>query len=597
MANIYDVASAIQQPNFVGNFQQGIQTARQNQSQDMQLAQQKQAMADQQQLRSLAPQVVAGDPSAYAQAAALNPDQANAYQSASDTQLARLKGAINYIDQQQTPQAKEAAYQGAVKPYLDRIGAAQGKTAPATFAEAEPLMEAARAKIASLPPSVLTQGMTADQKNRADLYQNLTPDQRAEANRIRVGLDPRATNPNYSVVNVPDGKGGSIQAFLNKHTGQLESPNYSAIGGNAPSSSAPSTPSGAPINNDSMAPYLQEANRRIQNGESTDSVDAWLRGVANQMQQPSSGALGYTPAKSEQTKAPTGYRFASDGSGNLEPIPGGPADKGGSAAKIGDQTKSGQEFLQSVSDPGMQHMIQAIAEGRMAVPKVYRASKGGEIGASEIAQAVNSYDPSFDAVNYNARQGTLKGFTSGKEAQTINALNTVAEHLGTLSDATDDLHNSDYQFVNRIGNAYLRETGDPRIARFDTVRKAAADEIAKVWRASGGSQADIEENLKNLDGAQSPAQLHAAIGTLVQLIGGKLSALQDQYNSGMGIAANRHSIVSPAAQQSFQKVLKRANMSAPEVTGNSIQSQPNVPQAAQQPAQGNQADYSHLWGG
>jgi len=593
MANIYDVAAAIQQPNPVGAFQQGIQTARGNAMGNIVLQQAQQQQSDTQAIRALAPQIIGGNPDAYAQAAALNPDQANSYQAAGDSQLVRLRGAIKYLDSQTTPQAKESAYQNAVRPYLNRIGAAQGKTAPATFAEAEPLMESARAQIMGLPPSVLTAGLTAEQKNRNDLYAQLTPEQRAEADRIKVGLDPRATNPNYSTVNVPDGRGGTIQAFLNKHTGRLEQPDYGSLGGQVPqASAAPKTPSGSPMANDTMAPYLQEANRRIQTGESTDSVDAWLKRVANQMQQPTSSGLGYTPAKSEQAKAPSGYRFAPDGSGNLEPIPGGPADKGGTAAKIGDQTKTGQDFLQSISDPGMQHMIQAIAEGRMAVPKVYRASKGGEIGASEIAQAVNSYDPTFDAVNYNARQGTLKGFTSGKEAQTINALNTVAEHLGTLSDAADALNNSDIQTINRIGNAYLRETGDPRIARFDTVRKAAADEIAKVWRASGGSQADIEENLKNLDGAQSPAQLHAAVGTLVQLIGGKLSALQDQYNSGMGIAANRHSIVSPSAQQSFQRVLTRAGMTAPEVTGNAIQSQPGQSQAPQ-----GQTDYSHLWGG
>lgn len=145
MPNIYDVASAIQQPNIVGNIQAGQQFAQQNQARQMQLQQAQQQQEDQSQLRSLAPQIISGDPNAYAQAAAIDPQAAQQYQGAGDEQLKRIQGAISYIDQQQTPQAKEAAYQQ-VRPYLARFG----QEPPATFAEAEPKMEAARAQIAML---------------------------------------------------------------------------------------------------------------------------------------------------------------------------------------------------------------------------------------------------------------------------------------------------------------------------------------------------------------------------------------------------------------------------------------------------------------
>lgn len=155
MANIYDVASAIQQPNIPGAIQQGIQTARQNTLGNIAVQQAQQQQQDTQTLRGLAPGIVAGDPTAYAQAAAINPDQANSYQGAADQQLSKLRGAINYIDQQKTPEAKEAAYQNAVRPYLAALGASQGKVPPATFAEAEPMMEAARGQIASMGPGKL----------------------------------------------------------------------------------------------------------------------------------------------------------------------------------------------------------------------------------------------------------------------------------------------------------------------------------------------------------------------------------------------------------------------------------------------------------
>lgn len=570
------MANQLLLPNIVGEFNQGYDRGRELSLND--LAAKAYGAPAGQQRDALVGQAIGVDRNSGMQLG-------NDLQSMQDARDAKLGAAARYVlnaYQTGNPAATEGAYQ-AVKPFLQSLHSSMGATTP-TPDNFSPDMLPAIYQIVARTQGAVNMKTPAAIQTMQYLGQGMTPAEQEQMRRVKAGLDPRASNPNYSKIEVPDGQGGKILAFFNTRTKQVELPDYGNIQGAAPTTAESPEDINARIssavNSGQMTPEQGDA-----------AIAQAYRGAGYSVGggAPTSGGLGYTPAKSLSEKAPSGYQYTPDGS-RLEPIPGGPADKGGASSQIGDQTKTGQDFLQSISDPGMQHMIQAIADGRMAVPKIYRPSKGGEVGATEIAQAVNSYDPSFDAVNYNARQGTLKGFTSGKEAQTINALNTVAEHLGTLSDAADELNNSNYQFMNRIGNAYLRETGDPRIARFDTVRKAAADEIAKVWRASGGSQADIEENLKNLDGAQSPAQLHAAIGTLVQLIGGKLSALQDQYNSGMGIAANRHSIVSPAAMSSFQRVLTRAGMTAPEVTGNSIQSQPSG-QAAPQ------TDYSHLWGG
>lgn len=179
MANIYDVASAIQQPNIPGAFQQGVQTARQNTLGNIAVQQAQQQQADTQTLRGLAPQVIAGDPSAYAQAAALNPDQAASYQSAGDAQLAKIRGAINYLDQQKTPEAKQAAYQNAVKPFLAPLAAANGHTIPDDYQSATPGIDAMRAKIASIPvnATTLTPGSVLTDKNTgAVLYNNQTGD-------------------------------------------------------------------------------------------------------------------------------------------------------------------------------------------------------------------------------------------------------------------------------------------------------------------------------------------------------------------------------------------------------------------------------------
>lgn len=110
------------------------------------------ADADRAALRGLAPQIIAGDVQAYDQAAAINPQAAQAYQGAGDAQLRRLKGAIAFIDSQTSPEAKEGAYRE-VRPFLARFG----QEPPATFAEALPQYEQAKARIAMLDASP-TQG-------------------------------------------------------------------------------------------------------------------------------------------------------------------------------------------------------------------------------------------------------------------------------------------------------------------------------------------------------------------------------------------------------------------------------------------------------
>ena len=217
----------------------------------------------------------------------------------------------------------------------------------------------------------------------------------------------------------------------------------------------------------------------------------------------------------------------------------------------------GDAYLSAI-DPTIAAQVKALAEGRMAFPTGTALKSPYWQG---MLQHVAQYDPSFDAVNYNARAGTRKDFTSGKAAQTVNALNTVAEHLGTLSDYTADLNNTSFQPWNRLKNATAAMTGDPDIAKFNTAKKAVADEVAKVWRSTGGSQMDIEENLKNLDASQSPAQLNAAIGTLTKLIAGKVAALQDQYRAGMGTTQDLRPLVSPEAKHAFDKTTERSGLS------------------------------------
>lgn len=145
---VYDMNAAIDKPNVWGAFQHGRVQAQQIKQNQNALAQQEMATQDRNALRGYAAGIISGDPGAFDQAAAIDPQAAMQYQSAGDQQLKRLKGAIDFIDRAQTPEQKEAAYRQ-VRPYLNRMSP-DGVEPPMTFAEAAPKMEEARARIAML---------------------------------------------------------------------------------------------------------------------------------------------------------------------------------------------------------------------------------------------------------------------------------------------------------------------------------------------------------------------------------------------------------------------------------------------------------------
>lgn len=253
----------------------------------------------------------------------------------------------------------------------------------------------------------------------------------------------------------------------------------------------------------------------------------------------------------KQAAAPAGYRYTANG--DLEAIPGGPADKK-SAGVPGDTSKTGDAYLSTVPDQGLRNMIVAISEGRMQVPRIYRSSSGGQIGPTEIAAAVNQYDPSFNAADYTARAKTYSGFTSGKEAQQINALATVAQHLNALSDAAKALNNSSVPLYNTVANAVEKGTGDPRVPRFNLARDAVSKELERVWRGTGGSETGIQQWQQDLSANASPEQLQGAISQLISLVQGKIGALKNQYVQGMGRSRNALQLLPPETRSIFEKL-------------------------------------------
>lgn len=201
----------------------------------------------------------------------------------------------------------------------------------------------------------------------------------------------------------------------------------------------------------------------------------------------------------------------------------------------------GDDFLKTLPST-LANQVKAYAEGRQQIPQGF-ALKSPYF--QKLMQYITTYDPSFDAVNYNARSKTRNDFTSGKSAQSINALNTVIGHLQSLSDSADALNNGNYPLLNQAENMYLSATGDPRVTQFDTTKKAVVDELTRVWRGNGGSEGDIKTWSDQINAANSPAQLHGVIGQIGDLLQSKINSLGETYQQGMGTTAQPLQFVTP----------------------------------------------------
>jgi hypothetical protein len=230
----------------------------------------------------------------------------------------------------------------------------------------------------------------------------------------------------------------------------------------------------------------------------------------------------------------------------INKTPGTPLSSGNATGPTGD------EFLKSLPS-NIADQVKAIADGRLAIPGGFALKSPYWQG---MLQAVAQYDPSFDQVNYNARNATRKAFTSGKEAASLNALNTVMGHLEDLNNAAVKLDNTGSWLVNKGVNAIggaLSSDVKSKLNNFNVARQAVASELERAYRGTGGNMTEIEEWKKSIDNADSPEAVRAAIGQATQLLGSKIDSLGEQYSKGMGVTSKGLDLLTPKAAETFKK--------------------------------------------
>lgn len=222
-------------------------------------------------------------------------------------------------------------------------------------------------------------------------------------------------------------------------------------------------------------------------------------------------------------------------------------DAATAGAPTGPADLHGDEYLKALP-ASRAALVRGYAEGRVPFPGSF--SLRSPYWQKMVAD-ITQFDPTFDAVNYNARSTTRKDFTAGKSAQNITSIDTAIGHLGTLAKAADGLENRWSPTWNTVANFLESETGDPRVVRFNTAKQAVADELTRAFRGTGGNVSDIKDWEKNLNSSNSPEQLHAAVAQAVELLASRINAIGEQYRRGMGTTADVTELLTPAAKRTL----------------------------------------------
>ena len=136
------------------------------------------------------------------------------------------------------------------------------------------------------------------------------------------------------------------------------------------------------------------------------------------------------------------------------------------------------------------------------------------------------------SIDFQTNKNLQKDFTSGKDATTLNNINTAYEHTAQLRNAIAALHHNDMQALNKVTDWWKTQTGQPGPANFQMVKTALSGEAGKAFN---GGALTVDEK-KSIDAAiqnaGSPAQLYGPADMITKLMESKRHQLQNQYEAG-----------------------------------------------------------------
>lgn len=205
--------------------------------------------------------------------------------------------------------------------------------------------------------------------------------------------------------------------------------------------------------------------------------------------------------------------------------------------------------------PAIQRTVQGLADYSVN-PATFPTrvnAKAGQLDRETAVGLAKQLDPTYDETQFTSRNRTRQDFASGTARKTINALNTAVSHLDRLSQSGHQLSNGNFQTWNYLRNSAQTLTGDERVSNFKTDANAVANEMATVFKGTGATDQEIKTWKDRVSSSQSPRQIAGTMNEMLELMRGRLGAIDDQWKQSMGKTRDFH-ILSPASQKILQKL-------------------------------------------
>lgn len=199
----------------------------------------------------------------------------------------------------------------------------------------------------------------------------------------------------------------------------------------------------------------------------------------------------------------------------------------------GQQTPQGEPFsdLGEANEP----LAQKIANYDYQPITGYALTRPGSAGQPTMDR-VFEINPDYKETIYPQIAKTRLDFTTGQEARKKTSINTSINHLGTLDQAMDALHNGDIKGLNFAANTLGLQSGTSAPAVYDAIKGMVGSELATAVSLTSGvseREAAAQRVSRDFSGPVS----HDITKSYRKLLAGRMDSLYGQYQAGMGLAA------------------------------------------------------------
>lgn len=236
---------------------------------------------------------------------------------------------------------------------------------------------------------------------------------------------------------------------------------------------------------------------------------------------------------------PSGFEWDANGQG-AHPIHGTPMDP-----------TYGQNTVDPTSITDAEHRVaQAMITGRVAPPTGRNLATPQTMRLLAVASQL---DPEFDLTTWQRRSAASRAYTSGVQGRNITSFNTAIHHIARYALGADALDNWGGEntpaalshISNSLRNAMANGNLAGRLTTFNNNADAVASELTSAFRGTNGAEADVQAWRANLRPNMTPQEFHASVQSALDLLRGRIEAMNSSYRQAMGPNATVEDLIDP----------------------------------------------------